>query len=140
MSEEKEVFVIETEDPEPIKIYSPQKSKPPIKQRTMSKRSSVNSNKMTPGEVLLLRDQTFQVNVKGKIMSIGEIKYNRLLAYNENLSFKDKVLEKVEKLMIEIQQNYFENSEQSLEEFSIQGLRFNEILVTFYRIIEDLNL
>ena len=52
-------------------------------------------------------------------MSIGEIKYNRLLAYNENLSFKDKVLEKVEKLMIEIQQNYFENSEQSLEEFSI---------------------
>ena len=140
MSEEKEVFVIETEDPEPIKVYSPQKSKPPIKQRTMSKRSSVNSNKMTPGEVLLLRDQTFQVNVKGKIMSIGEIKYNRLLAYNENLSFKDKVLEKVEKLMIEIQQNYFENSEQSLEEFSIQGLRFNEILVTFYRIIEDLNL
>ena len=73
-------------------------------------------------------------------MSIGEIKYNRLLAYNENLSFKDKVLEKVEKLMIEIQQNYFENSEQSLEEFSIQGLRFNEILVTFFRIIEDLNL
>jgi hypothetical protein len=55
MSEEKEVFVIETEDPEPIKVYSPQKSKPPIKQRTMSKRSSVNSNKMTPGEVIQLK-------------------------------------------------------------------------------------
>lgn len=72
-------------------------------------------------------------------MSLGELKYNGLLAYNEKISFKDNVVQKVEKLMIEIQQNYFEASEQTHEDFTIQSLRFNEILVTFFRIIDELN-